>query len=468
MEVLADAESSYQTDPDRTYLTGHSMGGHGAWYLGATYPDRWAAIAPMAGWRSFFSYGRTAQAKESNPMAALMNRAANPSRTLELLRNYRQFGVYIEHGDSDQTVPVEEARFMREHLATFHPDFVYFEEPGGGHWYGVDHPALFDYFKRHVVKDIRDLGVLEFRTACPGISADCRYITLYQQEEPYEFCGVVAKQTVRSRRQRRNGEDISKRKIEITTENLSVFKVNLDHCHELQELTMEVDGQFIKNLPWPDRNEIWLRKLDGRWQIVDRPSDPSQKHPQRYGGFKDAFRRRMVFVYSTHGNDEENALSYDKARFDAETFYYRGNGSIDIIPDGQFALDAFKDRSVILYGNADTNGAWNLLLDDCPIQVRRDEIIVGDRILNANDLGLYMVRPRKDSAIASVGVVAGTGTEGLRAVVPNRYFVAGTGYPDFMVVSPELYSRGTYGIKVAGYFGNDWSIENGSIVWQEE
>jgi hypothetical protein len=56
LEVLADAERRYNTDPARTYLTGHSMGGHGTWQLGVHFPDKFAGIAPSAGWISFWTY----------------------------------------------------------------------------------------------------------------------------------------------------------------------------------------------------------------------------------------------------------------------------------------------------------------------------------------------------------------------------------------------------------------------------
>ena len=39
----------YQTDPDRVYLTGLSYGGNGTWHMAITYPERWAAIAPICG-----------------------------------------------------------------------------------------------------------------------------------------------------------------------------------------------------------------------------------------------------------------------------------------------------------------------------------------------------------------------------------------------------------------------------------
>lgn len=56
LEVLNHAEKLLNTDPQHTYLTGHSMGGHGTWYLGATYPDRWAAIAPCAEYPDLLIY----------------------------------------------------------------------------------------------------------------------------------------------------------------------------------------------------------------------------------------------------------------------------------------------------------------------------------------------------------------------------------------------------------------------------
>jgi len=468
MEALAEAESRYGTDPQRTYLTGHSMGGHGAWYLGATYPSRWVAIAPMAGWRSFFSYVGTREFEEPTPMEAMLNRAANPSRTMELGRNYLQHGVFIEHGDADRTVPVREARAMREYLGEFHPDLAYYEEPGGGHWYGVDHQRVFDYFKWHEMKDTRDIDVMEFKSITPGISATSRYITLYQQEQSYVPCGVVAKQTIRSRGQRRKGEDIKERKIEIDTENLQVFMIDLAHCKHLERLSIEVDGQAIEPLPWAERDALWFARQEDKWAVVDGAPDPREKNPQRYGGFKDAFRHRVIFVYSTGGTQADNDLSYQKARFDAQSFYYRGNGAVDIIPDHAFALEAFAERSVILYGNATSNRAWKQLLGNCPVQIQRGALQVGEREFSGDSWGVYMVRPRPDSLIASVGVVAGTGLPGMRAVMPSRYFIAGTGFPDLMIISPAMYTEGVEGVKAAGYFGNDWSVESACITWAED
>jgi poly(3-hydroxybutyrate) depolymerase len=48
MELLSQVEKAYRVDPKRIYLTGLSSGGTGVWDWAATFPDRWAAIVPVA------------------------------------------------------------------------------------------------------------------------------------------------------------------------------------------------------------------------------------------------------------------------------------------------------------------------------------------------------------------------------------------------------------------------------------
>ena len=109
LEVLALAQRRFNTDPRRQWLTGHSMGGHGTWQLGAHFPDRFAAIAPSAGWISFRSYGAGAELGESE-VERIFRRAMSPSDTLALGRNYAGLGVYVLHGEIDDNVPVGQAR----------------------------------------------------------------------------------------------------------------------------------------------------------------------------------------------------------------------------------------------------------------------------------------------------------------------------------------------------------------------
>lgn len=49
INVIEMALNEYPIDRTSMFLTGHSMGSGGAWYLGAKYAGYWAAIAPMSG-----------------------------------------------------------------------------------------------------------------------------------------------------------------------------------------------------------------------------------------------------------------------------------------------------------------------------------------------------------------------------------------------------------------------------------
>jgi hypothetical protein len=48
-----------------------------------------------------------------------------------------------------------------------------------------------------------------------------------------------------------------------------------------------------------------------------------------------------------------------------------------------------------------------------------------------------------------------------------RYFVSGINYPDFLLLGADGLQRGTDGIRAWGYFGPDWSIEEGDVAWRD-
>ncbi len=75
--MLAATERTYAVDSSRVYLTGLSQGGNGTWVIGARYPERWAAIAPICG------YG-------------------TPD---EIAPRLKEVPVWCFHGDADNVVP---------------------------------------------------------------------------------------------------------------------------------------------------------------------------------------------------------------------------------------------------------------------------------------------------------------------------------------------------------------------------
>ncbi len=454
MEVLSLAKKALNPAPGRVFLTGHSMGGHGTWHIGVTYPEQFAAIGPSAGWISFASYAGSVKPENPTPTQQLLLRCSNPSDTVALDRNYAQLGVYIIHGDADDNVPVEQAREMKQRLAEFHHDYDYHEQPGAGHWWGnsdepgaacVDWPKLFDFFSRHYVPDSAAVRQVDFVTANPGISASDHWVTIQQQTAPLALSSVSIRL------------DPGQRRFVGKTSNVARMTLDVSMLPAAGELTLDLDGKKQEALPYPSSGKLSLHYNGSSWSVSE-PLAASAKTPLRYGPFKQAFQHRMEFVYSTGGTPEENAWSLAKARYDAETFWYRGNGAVDVVSDAELLKQKDKQRGVILYGNSDSNRAWPELFKDSPVQVSRGKVTVGSKVITGGDLACLFLRPRPGSDTACVAAVAGSGLVGLRLTERVPYFVSGVDLPDYFVVGPDTLLNGVSGVRAAGIFGNNWEI----------
>ena len=362
------------------------MGGHGTWYLGATYPDYFAAIAPCAGYPDLLLYrdgfikrrlnmpqeqltrfGLTPKVVERlkmdyvpNPVENMIKRAGTPSRTLGLIRNYLHQGVYVLHGEKDNVVPTYIARDMRERLGKFHNDFTYYEYPDGTHWYGnhsVDWNPIFDFFKQRTIKEDKDINKYEFYTGSPGVSASSHFITIHQQQKPFEVSSFEFN--------KENG-------VEINTDNVSLLEIDMTALGDSIK-TININGSTIDI---KIEGKVFFKSENEKWNVVTKPS-LQEKGPHRNGGFKDAFRNNVVLVYASKGTKSENEWYYNRARFDAETFRYRANGNIEVVRDTDFSLEKYPNRNVIVYGNKSNNMAWNLLLKNSQIQVSNNEVVFG-------------------------------------------------------------------------------------------
>jgi pimeloyl-ACP methyl ester carboxylesterase len=102
MAALDQETAEFHGDAERTYLTGLSLGGYGAWELARTYPHRWAAVVIVAS-GVFWSYA--------------------PERWLELATLPAEYAhalgrtpVWLFHGADDPVVLSRQSELMFEAL----------------------------------------------------------------------------------------------------------------------------------------------------------------------------------------------------------------------------------------------------------------------------------------------------------------------------------------------------------------
>ncbi len=126
--LLISVLKAYPCDVHRVYLTGISMGGNGAWTLGAFYPTHFAAVAPICG------YG--------------LARHGFPQKVCAL----KDVPIWTFHGKSDPIIPVEESRILVETLRACGGRVRFTVYPGVGHdsWTRTyDNPHLYRWFLSH-------------------------------------------------------------------------------------------------------------------------------------------------------------------------------------------------------------------------------------------------------------------------------------------------------------------------------
>ena len=127
-QLLSHCATTLPIDQQRLYLTGLSMGGYGCWYLGALWPTRFAAIAPICGGGLMFH--------------------GFPKR-VEKLKNTPTWAF---HGANDDVVPLAESQKLVDALRESGGIVKFTVYPHAGHdsWTETyNNPELYSWLLSH-------------------------------------------------------------------------------------------------------------------------------------------------------------------------------------------------------------------------------------------------------------------------------------------------------------------------------
>ena len=130
-QLLLYCGATLPVDHQRIYLTGLSMGGYGSWYLGALWPERFAAIAPICGGGIVFH--------------------GFPERVERL----KHTPVWAFHGALDDVVPVNESQKLVDALREYGGNVKFTVYPHAAHdsWTETYKKAeLYTWFLKHRVR----------------------------------------------------------------------------------------------------------------------------------------------------------------------------------------------------------------------------------------------------------------------------------------------------------------------------
>lgn len=138
--ILDSVIAKHAVDTNRIYLTGLSMGGYGAWSLLTTFPERFAAAAPICGGEGNIGI-----------VLSLMDKTKGPA-----LKN---LPVWAFHGGKDNVVRVEESERMVKLLKNAgnkNVNLTIYPEAEHNSWTQTyDDPELYKWFLKYRLNDAK-------------------------------------------------------------------------------------------------------------------------------------------------------------------------------------------------------------------------------------------------------------------------------------------------------------------------
>lgn len=457
IEILDRVMEEYPIDPDRVYLIGHSMGGHGAWHIGTTHADRFAAIVPSAGWASFQLYVpwflRADELYADPNLTRIFEQCTNPDRTERLLPNLRNVPVLAVHGGDDDNVPPTHARLLIGTLERMGYDARLWEESGQGHWWDA-HPGI---------PGADCVDGLRIRTFCRERVRDPfpRHVTFVS----YDLANNNSMYWVRVEEEISpigriyvDAEFTNDGKLVVTTDN--VLRLTIDFQ---DDSTFEIPGQIIidgmlvnvensensKVLSLVNNQEGWCMGFDF----------PDIRPPFISGPIKRAYFTPFTIVVGQSGTPEQNELNMEIARNLSQRWWYRANGSVTIMDYGLPGWAISHKTNLIAIGGPDSNLLSAEYANRLPFQMEDDGIWMGDEFIAGEDLACQFVYPRPVTYGGLAHFIWGNSLEGMRLSGSLTCLYSGSNLPDFLIYDDDVRLMGYAGVRAAGFFNNLWELD---------
>ncbi len=185
--------------------------------------------------------------------------------------------------------------------------------------------------------------------------------------------------------------------LKVTTKNVSRFEIWPASGHDSLPRQIAVDGQSVdvSLLQWP---EFGLDK--GRWRMASQIASASRfrKQPGLQGPIDDAFTTAFIVVPP----DKASASAVREAFYQRELAYTAHRwrelfrGDLPVKHSVELSADDLKTKSLILFGEPDTNRIMAKLLAQTPIVWRANELKLGARSFKGENIVPLAIYPNPE------------------------------------------------------------------------
>lgn len=444
MEALAHVKSQYRIDNERVAMRGFSMGGAGAWHLGAHYAGEWAAVAPGAGFVDTAVY-QNIFTKEPKPTWWEQKLWAWYD-VPPVAGNFFNTTTVAYSGEQDkqkQAADLMATAFKREGMTLIH-----LIGPKTGHKYEPKVKLELSKEVDAAVSRGRNVAARKVRLVTHTLRHNSmRWLSVHGLEQHWKPTRVEA-------------EYINDYKLVVKTLNATALMIRKlkPQSQGSAEYTVNIDGQVLRTRNASSKS-ILLRKFGDKWDIVASLAMNSLvKKPGLQGPIDDAFFDRFLFVQPT-GKPMNAALGQwvQREMDDAILQWHRQfRGQAQVMKDKHLAGNDLR-QNLILWGDPQSNALIKRIVGHLPISWTERGIQFKDKAWPANTFVPVFIYPNPFDLRHYVVLNSGF-TFSEFGHMSNS--MQNAKLPDYAVLDMRvpIAERIPKGVAHAGFFGERWEL----------
>ncbi len=445
-EGLEHATEHYPIDPNKLAMRGFSMGGAGAWHLGAHHPDKFASVNPGAGFVDVKNYQKLADKLATIPwweqkLWNLYDPLASPINLI----NTTLVAYSGEEDGQKAAADLMEAALLKEGVKMTH-----IIGPKTGHSYEKE--------AKVVVAKLVDEATNK------GISHQPKKVTLVTHSLKFNRAHWVQADALEKHWEPARIEaEAGPSGVQVTTKGVAGLTLSPPQSltRAEGEQSVVIDGQRLQTPGF-----VSLVKDGGRWRIgrsskLEPVNAPLTKRHNLQGPIDDAFMDSFVMVRPTRPSFNAAAKKWAKSELEEAAFHWRRyfRGEPRIKDDTAITDDDIKSNNLVLWGDPVSNAFLRRIADRLPIKWEANQIKVGDKSYDATKHAPTFIFPNP--------------------LNPSRYVVINSGFtfpqyagasnsfqtpklPDWAILdlSVPLAERVLgKGVVAAGFFDERWQLK---------
>jgi predicted esterase len=432
LDATAQVQKRYRITPNRTaVLIGFSMGGAGAWHIGAHYADRWIAVSPGAGFAETARYQRLTPDKYPPEYEQKLWGLYDVPGYVRNLFNTR---VIAYSGELDKQI--QAARVMEEAYKSEGRELEHLIGPDVEHKY--EPKTLEELLHRldTVValtdwKDVRAPRKVQLQTRTLRYGR-MHWVRATGLGEHWKDARIDATWD-------------STRGMELKTSNVS--RIDFEERFNSIAVKANVDGFDLGHgrAPLIKEGETW------RWARED-------ERPGQQGPIDDALMEPFVVVVPS--GKSRNPAFQAWCDFELEHFRNRWRAlmraELPVVQDTDFTANR---RHIILWGDPDSNEVIRRMISSLPVEFDAGNWKFGGQAYEGNRFAPALIFPRARNGAAGY-IVLNSGLT-FREGHDKTNSQQNPKLPDWAIIDitqpPDAFSPGR--IHDAGFFDEEWKLK---------